>query len=142
MSDNVLLMLHEKISGHGFLSFGEMKQVRLEIDRLRAEVERLKDIEQLYRELGEEVEAARPGVVITNEQIDKAWANRHGRCETRRGGYYGSVVTLDAEDLGIVECPECDGSGVFTHSDDVVSVSQSCPRCHGHKWIREERGDE
>jgi chromosome condensin MukBEF ATPase and DNA-binding subunit MukB len=41
MSDDVLLVLHKKISGHGFLSFKEMKQARVEIERLRAEVERL-----------------------------------------------------------------------------------------------------
>jgi hypothetical protein len=102
-------------------------------------VERLKDIEQLYRELGEEVEAARPGVVITDEQIDKAIANAvlvledEGLIKERRVPY------LSIEDLGIVECPECGGSGEV----EVKHFGMfRCDDCNGHGWIREERGDE
>jgi hypothetical protein len=133
----------------------EHRQVVLEaarmnetINRLRAEVERLKrhitEIEQLHREYLEEVEAAR-GVWITDEQIDKAWANRYGRCETRPGGYYGSVITLDAEDFGIVECPECEDSmkpgWVFKMDIGSGGDFEDCPRCHGHGWTREEHGE-
>jgi hypothetical protein len=97
----------------------DMKIIDANNDELRAEVERLK---------------AR---VITDEQVDRAWKRRDGYA---LGGYAWAWYGAALIDLGIVECQGCGGSGI----KDVPrgQVTMACPRCHGHGWIREERGDE
>jgi hypothetical protein len=81
-----------------------------EISRLRAEVERLK---------------AR---AITAEQIDKAWA-------MATGNQPEGIWVM--EELGIVECYPCAGTGVHLCGGGGNGFRQEpCHFCHGHKWIR------
>jgi hypothetical protein len=96
-----------------------------EINRLRAEVERLKARE------------------ITDAEIDAAW-EKIRFISTQ--GVTGATIALVLEDLlgmfKIVECAECGGMGTTEHDAGVEIVPLSCSNCHGHKWIREEQGDE
>jgi hypothetical protein len=94
----------------------------VDYDRLRSEVERLKSRE------------------ITDEQIDEAWwyAHYHPRGEHR------DICLELLSKLHIDECPECGGSGVTEHYAGIEfgELTLQCRHCNGHKWIREERGDE
>jgi hypothetical protein len=65
--------------------------------------------------------------VITDEQIDKAWA-----CAADANSYGNDAGLVALAEAGIVECPECEGEGRVM--DAVI-----CDRCEGHKWIREEK---
>ena len=100
-----------------------------EIDRLRAEVERLKN-ERSIREM-------HVHRWIPNEQIDKAWkyAGLQPHQLTKVAAFRALAL------LGIVECPECGGLGMF-NDGKFVHPHDPCPRCDGHGWIREERFDE
>jgi hypothetical protein len=91
-----------------------------EIDRLRAEVERLKSRE------------------ITDEQIDRAWQKlrKYKESSEFKDTLVWSALGAVLEVFGIVECPECGGRG------DNGNPHYWCQRCFGHGWIREEHGDE
>ncbi len=115
-------------------------------DRLRAEHqvanEQRDQAQRWYREKCAEVERLKARV-ITDEQIDKAWERLSLDSEETWTKYtYGVLETL--RDLGIVECPECSGSGLRLPKKigENFRCQTECLHCHGHGWIREERGDE
>ena len=112
------------------------------IERLTAEVERLKDqivedvifkalrerIEELEsRDIGEDIQEfnhAHGVYEITTEQIDTAWRDRY------KEGY--GAIHLKARILGIDHCEECGGEGVV---DNNRMKPVSCVPCHGHGWV-------
>jgi len=52
---------------------------------------------------------------------------------------HGDERYIKASAIGIVECPGCEGRGVV----EVKHFGMfTCDDCHGHKWIREEHGDD
>jgi hypothetical protein len=117
----------------------------VDYDRLRAEVKRLKEDVRFWNETAIEYkrqlfETIRRGPesaglhIITDEQIDKAWELTECQLE------YASGAGHFAERIGIVECPECHGSGLVWPGMCLPQIE--CHRCQGRRWIREERGDE
>jgi len=98
-----------------------------EIDRLRAEVDGLKDDLRKEWLIGYEEAHGEGYIPVSVEQIDKAWA-------MATGNQPEGIWVM--EELGIVECPKCGGRG------DNGNHHYWCQNCHGHGWIREERRDE
>jgi hypothetical protein len=99
----------------------QVDDLLVEVQRLRAEVERLKSRE------------------ITDEQIDAAW-------EVVRvpANAYAARQTLAS--FRVFPCKECGGSGKFPDRVQAWDIPGApvpeCERCNGHGWIREEHGDE
>lgn len=93
----------------------EISRLRsIEVD-LRFEVERLKARE------------------ITDEQIDAAWNQVRWFREQNRNTEADNIEAVLSE-MGIVEC----GCQKMNRH----GLDNECASCHGHGWIREERGDE
>ena len=99
----------------------QVDDLLVEVQRLRAEVERLKSRE------------------ITDEQIDAAWGDNVEL-------HHGDERYIRASAIGIIECPECGGLGEFPGRVQAWDIPGApvpeCERCNGHGWIREEHGDE
>jgi hypothetical protein len=74
--------------------------------------------------------------VITDEQIDEAWSRANQSGIGAGVPQYNDGLATIAK-LGIVECPECGGSG-----QDASGLPIACEHCDAHGWAREERGDE
>jgi hypothetical protein len=117
---------------------------------LRAEVDekdrRIEELESLCENTYDNIQAwikrgAKHKVWIESDKIDAAWEfNEDSSRDTKAHGR-GLLYCI-----GIVECPECGGSGSIYEEDQrdepIVTLRYDCPRCHGHGWIREEHGDE
>jgi hypothetical protein len=100
--------------------------LRAEVEALRAEVERLKSERSIREMHGHQW--------IPDERVDAAWTRASVR--SLRVGQPENDGRESLAELGIVECPNCwDGERFDVRPED-------CPICHGHGWIREERGDE
>jgi uncharacterized small protein (DUF1192 family) len=124
----------------------EREKLHEKIADLRAEVERLTlalgDSENRYDRLHkwkwDKIDGAH---VITDEQIDALWSElrcRCGDCWTDRGLHSPDCREDSMLEIGVGRCPECAGKGINV----TKGAARVCPRCQGHKWIREERGDE
>jgi len=74
--------------------------------------------------------------IITDEQIDKAWDRLNGDTEETWTEYtHGVFDTLD--DLNIVACEECGGSGKKESRSSSMREEPmlwTCPTCNGHGW--------
>ena len=125
MSDDVQTPYRDRIAG-ALLEAGQ------EIKRLHAEVEE-KDrrIEELSNET-HILNVVCPGHHITDEQIDAAWIVAH---DHRQDGTEQRHALAVLAEMGIVECDTCEHRPTEYRPQD-------CPRCHGHRWIREEQADE
>jgi hypothetical protein len=142
---------------HGLLTRScEICERDAEIAVLSAEVERLKAGVRFWNETAIEYkrqlyETIRRGPesaglhIITDEQIDAAW-------KMVRGWQHGGGTTTEDfrlwmmifKRMSIVECSRCGGSGRLKRraTESALYPPQTCPRCQGHGWIRDERGDE
>ena len=102
-------------------------------DRVIKRDNRIKELER-DRKVGLE---ERGYHIITTDKIDKAWGRLKANTEETWTDYtHGVFDTLD--DLNIVACEECGGSGKKESRSSSMREEPmlwTCPTCHGHGWV-------
>lgn len=102
-----------------------------------------KRVEELEKRLMIEVVPPDNMHIITDAQIDAAWACVE---ENRESGNEDLMQIGDAEErmlhncFGIVRCEECGGSGKWGEWADNGKTYREfpCPTCNGHRWVVKE----
>lgn len=76
-----------------------------------------------------------PDVIRHNRQVENIMRQVERRAKRNRGDYAVPKPTTRSNNLGMTVCPDCEGSGELVIDDK----NQTCPRCHGKKFITRPR---
>ena len=129
--------LRKELEKKEFLLGETLDQLRFEQAEAAEKGKRIEELERdLFNILNED------GHIITTEQIDEIFALCRCRCDecwTARDMHSPDCRYEVLEELNIVACEECGGSGrlprITADGPDTCKCSEeSGGRCHGHGW--------
>jgi hypothetical protein len=83
------------------------------------------------RDLGEAIRRGPHGlawVMVTHDQIDAAWEERHD-------DVVEGIMFIPASEIGIRACDRCHGWGVIPINEESPRATDKCSNCDGHGWV-------